>query len=318
MQEILTIGRYFKRKFGVKVYKAPISIMGFTCPNIDGTIAKGGCIYCENESFSPNISKEQRSFKLNLHTKDNPHLNSQLLQLESQYKKTKTKLAKKFNAKKFIVYFQSFTNTYAPFSTLKALYDKAFELEDAIGISIGTRSDCVSEEVLRYLKIKKDEGKEVWIEYGVQSIYNQTLEYINRGHTIENVIEWIEKTKEYGLNVCVHVIFGLPNETEEMMLNSFKLLCDLHVNSIKIHPLYITKNTRLANEYKSGNFTPMSEEKYLDILVKAVQMMPKDIVLQRITAGVPNDSLLAPKWCYEPHAQKNSAKNALLKAGFLY
>ncbi|MFV0481494.1 MAG: TIGR01212 family radical SAM protein [Campylobacteraceae bacterium] len=319
LQEILTIGRYFRRKYDTNVFKVPISISGFTCPNIDGTVAKGGCIYCENESFSPNLTKAMNRFKLNPQVKENPFIDAQLNQLEEQYTKTKIKLAKKHNAKKFIVYFQSFTNTYAPFSTLKALYDKAFALPDMIGISIGTRSDSINEEILSYLKEKSEkENKEVWIEYGVQSIYDETLKLINRGHGFENAKEWILKTKEYGLNVCAHVIFGLPNETQEMMLNSFKAVCDIRVNSIKIHPLYITKHTRLASLYKKGEFVPMSEEFYLDTLVKAVKMMPKDIVLQRITAGVPDDTLLSPSWCYEPHTQKNNAKNALKKAGFLY
>lgn len=316
--EVLTAGRYFKRKFGVKVYKTPISIMGFTCPNIDGFVARGGCIYCENESFSPNMENGQRDFKLNFNSKENPHLSRQILQLKSQYKRTKTKLAKKFNAKKFIVYFQSFSNTYAPFSTLKALYDEAFLLDDVIGISIGTRSDCIDEQVLKYLKSKKDEGKEVWLEFGVQSSFDETLSYINRGHDFANVVKWIKKTKEYDINICAHIIFGLPNESQEMMLKSFSDICGLGVDSVKIHPLYITKNTKLAKEYKNNKFAPISEEEYLDTLVKAIIMMPKNIILQRITAGVSDESLLAPKWCYNSHEQKSSAKNALLKAGFLY
>jgi radical SAM protein (TIGR01212 family) len=315
---VFTIGRYFREKFGVKVYKTPISIMGFTCPNIDGSVAKGGCVYCENESFSPNLSKEHRVFKLNPRTTENPHLDKQLLQLESQYNRYKKRLAKKFGAKKFIVYFQSFTNTYAPFSTLKALYEKAFGLPDAIGVSIGTRSDCMSSEVLEFLRSKKDEGKEVWIEYGVQSAFDETLHAINRGHDFENAALWIKKTKEAGLNVCVHLIFGLPNETQEMMLKSVQSVIDLHVDAIKFHSLYITKHTKLASDFKNGIFTPMSEELYLDTLVKAIKMLPPNIILQRITAGVQDDTLISPMWCYDSHKQKNRAKEALKKAGLEY
>jgi radical SAM protein (TIGR01212 family) len=312
----LTIGRYWREKFKAKVYKTPISIMGFTCPNIDGTVAKGGCIYCENESFSPNLTKENRAFKLNQASAQNPYLESQLAQLEYQYKKSKTKLAKKFGAQKFIVYFQSFTNTYAPFSTLKALYEKALELPDAIGISVGTRSDCMSEEILEFLRRKKDEGKEIWIEYGVQSIHNETLKLINRGHDYENAAFWIKKTKEAGLNVCVHLIFGLPKESQEMMLQSAKAVIDLGVDSLKIHPLYITKHTKLAHDFNAGLFTPISEELYLDTLTKAIKMLPDNIYLQRITAGV--NPLVAPLWCRDSHPQKNRAKRALKEAGFEY
>ncbi|MDR0407311.1 MAG: TIGR01212 family radical SAM protein [Campylobacteraceae bacterium] len=315
---IFTIGRYFRDKFGVKVYKTPISIMGFTCPNIDGTVAKGGCIYCENESFSPNLSKEHKAFKLNPHLIENPHLDKQLLQLESQYNRYKKRLAKKFGAKKFIVYFQSFTNTYAPFSTLKALYEKAFELPDAIGISIGTRSDCMSDKVLEFLRLKKYEGKEIWIEYGVQSAFDETLNIINRGHSFENAALWIKKTKEAGLNVCVHLIFGLPGETQEMMLKSVQSVIDLRVDAIKFHSLYITKQTKLAHDFKNGLFVPISEELYLDTLIKAIKMLPSNIALQRITAGVQDDTLLAPAWCYDSHTQKNRAKEALKKAGLEY
>jgi radical SAM protein (TIGR01212 family) len=292
--------------------------MGFTCPNIDGSVAKGGCIYCENESFSPNLTNENKSFKLNSNSTQNPYLDKQISQLESQYKRSKTKLAKKFKAKKFIVYFQSFTNTYAPFSTLKALYDRAFKLPDAIGVSIGTRTDCVSDEILDYLKAKQDEGKEVWIEYGVQSVHDKTLKAINRGHTYENAAFWIKKSKEKGIKVCAHLIFGLPNENQNMMLESVKTIADLNIDALKIHPLYITKHTKLASDLKNKLFTPISEQVYLDTLVKAFKLLPPNVCVQRITAGVGDDTLIAPLWCHNSHEQKNRAKAALRNAGFEY
>ena len=216
MREILTAGRYFRDKFGCNVYKAPISILGFTCPNIDGTVAKGGCTFCENESFSPNLDqKAQKKFFLNPNSQTNPQLQNQLLQLETQYNQAKKTLSKKFNAKKFLVYFQSFTNTYAPIDTLKTLYKRALEFEDVIGLSIGTRTDCINDEILSYLT-KLSYDKEIWVEYGIQSVYNETLEVINRGHSVENMFEWIKKTKDYGLKVCGHLIFGLPGESQKM------------------------------------------------------------------------------------------------------
>ncbi len=312
------MGRYFRQTFGTSVYKVPVSIMGFTCPNIDGAVAKGGCIYCENESFSPNLAGvvQPKRFRLN-HTSPNPLLNEQLVQLEEQVSETKSKLVHKFKAKKFLIYFQSFTNTYAPFETLKALYEKALTFEGVVGISIGTRSDAMTEEVLAYLGELAKEW-EIWVEFGVQSSHNATLKRINRGHDFENASLWIEKCKAKGLKVCAHVIFGLPDETQKMMLESVQKTVALGIDAIKVHPLYVTKRTALANEYAKGMFTPMSEELYLDTLVKTLQMLPENVVVQRITAGVDDDTLIAPAWCGNLKEQRKQIRLALEKAGFYY
>jgi len=317
VKPVYTIGRYFKNKFGEKVYKIPISINGFTCPNIDGTVAKGGCTFCENDSFSPNLQKKKPTFKLHPDKEENPYLNEQLKQLEDQFNDTKSKLEKKFGAKKFIVYFQSFTNTYAPMHTLKALYERALEFEDVIGLSIGTRTDCVTDEILEYLaQISKN--KEVWVEYGIQSFYDVTLEEINRGHDCSSMKDWIIKTKEKGLKVCGHLIYGLPNETQEMMLESLRQTIDLEIDSIKFHPLYVVKNTILTKEYKKGNFIPISEKLYVDTIVKSIQMLPNNISVQRVTAGIDDPTLLSPNWCRDKHQQMLNIRKALLKEGFYY
>lgn len=319
MQEILTAGRYFRSNFGCNVYKVPISILGFTCPNIDGSVARGGCVFCENESFSPNLGaiKIDKKFSLSPRSKENPFLKSQLLQLESQYNQTKKKLHKKFGAEKFLVYFQSFTNTYAPFDTLKTLYEKALSFDDAIGLSIGTRTDSIEKEVLEYLAEKSKE-KEIWIEYGIQSVYDETLSRINRGHDVANVFEYIQLTRQYGIKVCAHLIFGLPNETQEMMLKSVEAAIALGVESIKIHPLYVVKRTALANDFKKGNFTPISKEEYIDTLMKALQMIPKETMVQRISAGISDETLLAPKWCGNKHHQMFEIREALKEKRLLY
>lgn len=317
MKNILTIGRYFKNKFGEKVYKVPISISGFTCPNIDGTVAKGGCTFCENDSFSPNLQEKRTKFKLNPRINENPYLDNQLKQLEMQFNATKQRLQNKFGTKKFIVYFQSFTNTYAPFATLKALYEKALSFDDVIGLSIGTRTDCVSDEILDYLyELSKD--KEIWIEYGIQSFFQTTLDKVNRGDSVENMHYWINRTKEKGLNVCGHLIYGLPDETQEMMLESFRKTVDLKVDSIKFHPLYVVKNTLLTNEFKKGRFTPISEELYIDTVVKSIKELPENISIQRITAGIADSSLLSPDWCKDKHTQMKNIRIALEKEGYNY
>ena len=317
LKEVLTIGRYFKKKFGQKVYKIPISISGFTCPNIDGTKAKGGCSFCENDSFSPNLQEKKTKFKLNPNIEHNPFLENQLKQLEMQFIATKKRLENKFKAKKFIVYFQSFTNTYAPLSTLKALYEKALSFDDVIGLSIGTRTDCVTDEILDFL-YEKSKQKEIWIEYGIQSFFQTTLDKINRADNIENMRYWIKRTKDKGLNVCGHLIYGLPDENQEMMLETFKQTIDLKVDSIKFHPLYVVKNTLLTNEFKKGRFTPISEELYIDTVVKSIITLPQNVSVQRVTAGIDDDTLLSPLWCKNKHQQMRNIRVKLEEKGFIY
>ena len=317
LKEVLTIGRYFKKKFGQRVYKIPISISGFTCPNIDGTKAKGGCSFCENDSFSPNLQEKKTKFKLNPNIEHNPFLENQLKQLEMQFIATKKRLENKFKAKKFIVYFQSFTNTYAPLSTLKALYEKALSFDDVIGLSIGTRTDCVTDEILDFL-YEKSKEKEIWIEYGIQSFFQTTLDKINRADNIENMRYWIKKTKDKGLNVCGHLIYGLPDENQEMMLETFKQTIDLKVDSIKFHPLYVVKNTLLTNEFKKGRFNPISEELYIDTVVQSIINLPQNVSVQRVTAGIDDDTLLSPLWCKNKHQQMKKIRVALEEKGFIY
>ena len=317
LKEVLTIGRYFKNKFGEKVYKIPISISGFTCPNIDGTKAKGGCSFCENDSFSPNLQEKKTKFKLNPNIEHNPFLENQLKQLEMQFIATKKRLENKFKAKKFIVYFQSFTNTYAPLSTLKSLYEKALSFDDVMGLSIGTRTDCVTDEILDFL-YEKSKQKEIWIEYGIQSFFQTTLDKINRADDVENMRYWIRRTKEKGLNVCGHLIYGLPDENQEMMLETFKQTIDLKVDSIKFHPLYVVKNTLLTNEFKKGRFNPISEELYIDTVVQSIINLPQNVSVQRVTAGIDDDTLLSPLWCKNKHQQMKSIRVALEEKGFIY
>ncbi|MCF6200786.1 MAG: TIGR01212 family radical SAM protein, partial [Hydrogenimonas sp.] len=293
MKKVYTIGRYFKQKFGEDVYKVPLSIQGFTCPNIDGTVAKGGCTFCLNESFSPNLAKASKKFYLNPNSEENPLLQKQLEQVRIQYSATSKRLAGKFGVKKFIAYFQSFTNTYAPIDTLKALYEEALRQPGCIGLSIGTRSDSVTDEILDYLA-DLSKSYEIWVEYGIQSIYDETLEAINRGHDSANVKEWILKSKEKGLNVCGHVIFGLPGEDEKMMLETIRASIEWGIDSIKIHPLYVVKNTALAVDFMKGKFRPIDEESYIKLLVESIKMLPPTISVQRVTAGIDDITLLSP------------------------
>ena len=319
MKQIYTYGSYLRKKFDAKVYKVGINISGFTCPNIDGTVAKGGCTFCENDSFSASTDTVQKlkGFHLNLNSKSNPFLEQQLQQLQQQFYSISKRQKEEYGAEKFLVYFQSFTNTYAPFETLKALYDKALSFENVIGLSIGTRSDSITEETLAYLSELAKE-KEIWIEFGIQSVYDETLDKINRGHTSANVKEWIIKSKQAGLNVCGHLIFGLPDETQEMMLETSKEAYEWGIDSVKYHPLYVVKRTALANEYTKGKFNPISEELYLDTLVKSILMKPENVNVQRVTAGIDDSSLLVPQWCRNKNRQIKSINKALKKVGLKY
>ncbi len=319
MQQIYTYGNYLKSKFNCKVYKVGINISGFTCPNIDGTVAKGGCTFCENDSFSASTGEVQelKGFHLNLDSKTNPNLQLQLDQLEMQFNAISKRQHEEYGAEKFLVYFQSFTNTYAPFETLKALYDKALSFDDVVGLSIGTRSDSITDETLDYLtELNKD--KEIWIEFGIQSVYDETLDKINRGHSSDNVKEWILKSKEKGLNVCGHLIFGLPDETQKMMLETSKQAYQWGIDSVKYHPLYVVKKTALGNDFLKGKFTPISEEEYLNTLVKSIQMKPENISVQRVTAGINDSSLLAPDWCRNKNTQVKNINKALKPLGLKY
>jgi len=319
MQQIYTYGNYLKEKFACKVYKVGINISGFTCPNIDGTVAKGGCTFCENDSFSASTGETQelKGFHLNLDSKENPYLDKQLLQLEQQFSAISARQKKEYGAEKFLVYFQSFTNTYAPFDTLKALYDKALSFDNVVGLSIGTRSDSITDETLEYLGALNKE-KEICIEFGIQSVYDETLDKINRGHSSDNVKEWIIKSKKVGLNVCGHLIFGLPGEDKAMMLETSKQAYSWGIDSVKYHPLYVVKRTALANEFTSGKFTPISEEDYLDVLVKSIEMKPENVSVQRVTAGLDDDSLLAPSWCRDKNIQVKNINKALKPFGLKY
>ena len=318
MQKLLTYGEYLKDKFGFRVKKIPLAISGFTCPNIDGEVAKGGCTFCENDSFSPNLSKNRDKIFLNLKSKVNPLLQNQLLQVENQLTRERAKFTKELGITNYLAYFQAFTNTYAPFDTLKALYDRALEQKGVLGLSIGTRSDSVEDRVYEYLQ-ELSKTKEIWIEFGIQSIYDETLKRINRGHDSKSVENAIKKAKNIGLNVCGHLIFGLPGENRDMMLNSAKAAFDWGIDSVKFHPLYVVKNTALANEYKLGKFTPITMQDYIETLCDAIDIMPKHISIQRITAGIEDNTLIAPQWCGKSkNYQMSKIKKALKERGYFY
>ncbi|MCX7981743.1 MAG: TIGR01212 family radical SAM protein [Syntrophales bacterium] len=266
---------YWRNLFGCNVFKLPIDA-GFTCPNRDGKVGWGGCIYCDGRG-----SKLRQSGTL-------PSVREQIRRGKAYYKEAR-------QAKKFIAYFQTFTNTYAALDRLKALYDEAFAEDDIIGISVGTRPDCLSDEVIS-LFTEYAERYHVWIELGLQSIHDRTLSLINRGHDAQCFIDAVERLAGRGINICVHIIVGLPGETRGDVIETAKELSHLPIQGIKIHSLLVLEGTTLGNMFKEGKITLFTKEEYILTVCDILEVLPPQIVIQRLTADGYKDIFLAPAW----------------------
>lgn len=267
--------RYLKEQFPYKVYKIAIDA-GFTCPNIDGTVAYGGCTYCDNKSFSPNSRTAPRPVR------------DQVLSGIEFYRR-------RFGAEKFIAYFQAFTNTHGPVDRLKPLYDEALTCPDVVGLSIGTRPDCVPEEVLDLLSDYAARCH-LWVEYGLQSIHDLTLSKLNRGHTYTQFVDAVERTKHRGLPICAHVILGLPGETYEMMMQTARAVASLDLDGLKIHHLYIAKNTALEKAHRRNPIKTLSLEEYIGLVCDFLEWMPPLMVIQRLMGELSGEYVAAPLW----------------------
>lgn len=266
---------YLKNIFGCRVQKITIDA-GLSCPNRDGTISKDGCIYC-------NV----RGSGTGAHSKG--------LSVIDQIVSAKSALFNRYKAKKFIAYFQSFTNTYGPFDTLKHLYEQALGVEDVVGISIGTRPDCVNEPILDLLQGYVDNYL-VWIEYGLQSANDSTLALINRGHDFSCFKAAVNVTKNRGINICAHVILGLPQERKVHMLQTARAIADMEIDGIKLHLLYVVKGTKLDELYRTNKYRCLEQDEYIDIVCDFLERIPKHMVIQRLTGDPHPNELVAPKW----------------------
>jgi len=266
---------YLKNIFGCRVQKITIDA-GLSCPNRDGTISTGGCIYC-------NV----RGSGTGAHIKG--------LSVIDQIVTAKSALFKRYKAKKFIAYFQSFTNTYGPFNTLKHLYEQALSVEDVVGISIGTRPDCVNEPILDLLQ-GYVENYLVWIEYGLQSANDSTLALINRGHDFNCFKAAVDGTKNRGINICAHVILGLPQEKKVHMLQTARAIADMEIDGIKLHLLYVIKGTKLDKLYRTNKYRCLEQNEYIDIVCDFLERIPKHMVIQRLTGDPHPNELVAPTW----------------------
>lgn len=286
-----SLNYFFKKTFGEKVMKITLD-GGFTCPNRDGKISFGGCTFCSSRGsgeFSGNRLKS----------------------ISQQFQEQKIMMKKKWNSNKYIAYFQAYTNTYASVEYLKNLYDEALKQDGVIGLSIGTRPDCLSDEIIDLL-CYYNEKTFLTIELGLQTSNDKTGELINRGHTSKCFEEGVKKLRKHNINIVTHIIFGLPNETEEDMMDTVKFSNNLDIQGIKYHLLYIIKNTKLYNQYlKDPTIYKLSREKYIELIGNALTITNPNIVIHRITGDAKREDIVTPLWSIKKWELLNSIHSHL-------
>ena len=287
-------GSWMKKHFPFKVQKISIDA-GFSCPNRDGTIARGGCTYCDNRTFNPSYCHKRDS-------------------VTEQLEAGKRFFSTKYPEMKYLAYFQAYTNTYSPTSKLRAMYEEALAVKDVVGLVIGTRPDCVSNDLLDYLQ---ELNKETFIlmEYGIESANNKTLEYINRGHTFECSIDALERTHSRGIATGGHIILGLPGEDKNESIRQAKLISALPMDILKIHQMQIIKGTLLARQYNETPFHLYSVDEYIELIAEYIQYLRQDLVLERFVSQSPAEFLIGPKWGLKNYEFTNKLVNYLKQNG---
>ena len=284
-----TLNNYLKERFGEKVYKIALN-GGFTCPNRDGSIDTRGCIFC-SKGGSGDFAE------------------SPDLTITEQIENGKKRLEKKIKNGKYIAYFQAFTNTYAPVERLRTIYEEAINHPDIVALSIGTRPDCLGDDVLALLD-ELNKIKPIFVELGLQTINEDTAKYIRRGYTLEVYDKAVADLHKIGINVVTHIILGLPNESKEDMLNSVKYACKV-TDGIKLQLLHILKGTDLAKDYKQGKFEVLTLEQYTEIIKECVQIIPENVVIHRLTGDGAKKDLIAPLWSADKKTVLNTINRAL-------
>ena len=287
-----TLNYHLKKKFGGKVFKVSLNA-GFTCPNIDGTVGYGGCIYCSKTGsgeFGGNVNDD----------------------LVTQFNDIKDKLSKKWPNSKYIAYFQARTNTYAPVKVLKEKYEQVLKLDNVVGLFIATRCDAITEEVLDYLE-ELNKRTYLVIELGLQTIHDSTSKLINRCHSLKQFDDMVKELKKRNIEVVVHIINGLPYETEEMMLETVKHLNNINIDGIKIHMLNIVKDTPLATMYKEKPFHILTKEEYIDITIKQLELLRPEIVIHRITSDPDPKDLIEPDWLIKKFCVLNDIDKEMVR-----
>ena len=290
MERIRTLNNHYRETFGEKVYKLSLD-GGFTCPNRDGTIGTGGCIYCSAGGSGDFAS-------------------NRALSIGEQIEEAKQIFSSKYTGKKYIAYFQAFTNTYGPLSYLRKIYYEAIKPDEILGLSIGTRPDCLPPETMDLLG-EINQIKPVYLELGLQTCHGTTADFIRRGYPLSVFENAVYEAKKQNLNVVVHVILGLPGETREMMVQTIQYLNTLPVDGIKLSMLHVLKGTDLADYYNNPGFPVFEQEEYIDLVIDCLEYLRKDIVVHRITGDGPKEILIAPLWSLNKRAVLNGIQKRL-------
>ncbi|MBQ6531301.1 MAG: TIGR01212 family radical SAM protein [Clostridia bacterium] len=282
---------HLQQKFGCKVFKVALN-GGFTCPNLDGSKGRGGCIYCLSGSgdFAGDPTHE----------------------ILTQFEEIKAKMHQKWPEAKYIPYFQANTNTYAPTEILRERFEPVLGQPNVVGLSIATRADCLADDVLEYLS-ELNERTYLIVELGLQTIHDKTGELINRCHTYADFLEGYNKLKERNINVCVHLIDGLPLETRDMMIESAKAVAALQPHCVKLHLLHVLKGTRLAEMYERGEFRTLTMEEYVETVVDQLELFSEETVIQRITGDGGWNTLLAPRWSLKKFVVMNEIDKLMVR-----
>jgi hypothetical protein len=291
---VSTFGQFLLRRHGERVHKLAIHA-GFTCPNRDGTKGRGGCTFCNNVSFNPQ-GREPSS-------------------IEEQIAAGRAVLARRTGARRFIAYFQAYTNTYDDLETLRRRYDRALACSEVIGLSVGTRPDCVGDGVLDLLAGYRARGLDVWLELGLQSAQDATLERVNRGHGLAEYCQAVQSAHRRGLPVCTHLILGLPGEAPEAALDSLEQVLALGAEGLKLHPLHVVRHTRLALDWRRGAYQPLEMQDYINACANLIERTPPGVLYHRLTGTAPPGVLLAPPWCSKKWMVLNGIEAELRRRG---
>ncbi|MCU7905689.1 MAG: TIGR01212 family radical SAM protein, partial [Candidatus Thiodiazotropha sp. (ex Epidulcina cf. delphinae)] len=289
-EQVPTFGQYLLNRYGERVHKIALDA-AFTCPNRDGSKGVGGCTFCNNVSFSPNGRRPKP--------------------ISEQIESGRQVIRRRTGAVKYLGYFQAYTNTYDGIERLARLYGSALAEKDIVGLSIGTRPDCVPDAVLDLLADYRAAGYEIWLELGLQSAFDETLASVNRGHGFAEYADAVTRTRSRGLKICTHMIAGLPGETARHCHETLQRVLELGTDGLKLHPLHVVKGTQLANTWRQGDYRPLTLEAYVNIAADLVARTPPNIVWHRLTGTAPKTILLAPNWCTQKWRVLNAIANEL-------
>lgn len=281
---------HLRQKYGHRVQRVSIDA-GFTCPNVDGTLAIGGCNFCDNRSFSPSRRVRRENI---------------LDQIDDGI----SRLKRRYDCDHFTAYFQPATNTYAPVERLRPVYESALSHPKVVGMAIGTRSDCVPEDVLDLLQ-EMGQRTYLTVEFGMQTMHDRTLEWMNRGHLHDSFLDAVDRSKDRGFEICAHVIFGFPGESHEDMLATVRELVRVGVDAVKLHNLYAVKRTPLADLVERGEVQLIDRDDYIRVLVDSLELLPSSTIVERISGDAPPDYFVGPSWCLDKPAVRRALDDEL-------